>query len=102
MPVNKDVQNDAPHSCRKPMHQIHAKHGTCSGYGQKGFSKLVFIQGDSIRLVSAAIIAPPLAVATLTVGSDSKVAPNTHFCLAKSGNVANVALMGSEVYSDKM
>ena len=35
------------------------------------FLELVLIQGYSIRLVSAAIIAPPLAVATLIFGSDS-------------------------------
>ena len=61
------------------------------------FSKLVFIQGDSIRLVVSAAI---IAVSTLVFGS-SKVAPNTYICLAK-GNVANVALMGSEVYNQKM
>ena len=57
------------------------KNGTCpeirSELQKNSFSKLVFnIQGDSIRLVSAAISAPPLAVATLIFGSDSKVAPN--------------------------
>ena len=78
--ANNDVQNDVPHSCTKPMHQIHAKNCTCSGYGQNSFSKLVFIQGESIRLVvSAAIIASPNAcdaAATLIFGS-SKVARNT-------------------------
>ena len=77
--ANNDVQN-VPHSCTKPMHQIHAKNCTCSEYGQNSFSKLVFIQGESIRLVvSAAIIASPNAcdaAATLIFGS-SKVARNT-------------------------
>ena len=29
--IYKDLQNDVPYSCAKPMHQIHAKHGTCPG-----------------------------------------------------------------------
>jgi len=86
MLVNEDVQNDVPHSCTKPMHQINVKNGTCHRFkGQNSrrtvspkarvFFKvipspeeqfldlLVLIQGDSIRLVvSAAIIAPPLAM----------------------------------------
>ena len=70
MLVNKDVQTDAPHSCAKPMHQIHAKNGICPKFkGQNSrrtvSPNLVFFQSDSIRLVvSAAIDAPPLAVAT--------------------------------------
>ena len=73
----------AENRCIKSMPKMD-ENGTCpeirSELQKNSFSKLVFIQGDSIRLVSAAIIAPPLAVATLIVGSDSKVAPNTHVC----------------------
>ena len=64
MLVNKDVQTDAPHSCAKPMHQIHAKNGICPKFkGQNSrrtvSPNLVFFQSDSIRLVvSAAIDAP--------------------------------------------
>ena len=62
MPVNKDLQNDVPHSCTKPMHQIHAKKWHMprirSELQKNSFSKLVFLQGHSICLVvSAAIIA---------------------------------------------
>ena len=55
--ANDNVQNEVPHSCRKPMHQIHADKIRRSELQKNSFSKLVFIQGDSIRLVSVAIIA---------------------------------------------
>ena len=94
---NKDVQNDVPHSLTAAQNRC-IKSMPKMALQKYSFSKLVFIQGDSIRLiVSAAII----AVSTLVFGS-SKVAPNTYICLAKSGNVATVALMGSEVYNQKM
>ena len=67
---NKDVQNNvltaAQNRCIKSMPKM--------AHQKNSFSKLVFIQGYSIRLVVSAAI---IAVATLIFGS-SKVAPNTH------------------------
>ena len=77
--ANNDVQNDVPRSCTKPMHQIHAKSGTCPAGGQ-----------NSRRTVSrnSCLFDPPRcfschhcpscdAAATLIFWSDSKVPPNT-------------------------
>ena len=81
---NKDLQNDVPYSCAKPMHQFHAKN---MSHAPDKFRtpEEQFLENSCLFKVirSASLFQLPSllnacdAVATLIFGSDSKVAPNT-------------------------